>query len=220
MYKLKNRDYDVVAFDFPGCGLSTSNSEITIQYYQKIALEFVNKINYKFDLVVAHSLGGASALYLLNNKIVKKALLAAPINYNLLSTFANETIEQGIKRIARWLVPKNYNDALESSDNLIYGNKLNYRKNITQKANAFLKLMEHKWMIFDKLVSKEILNPRYHKKIIKDLYAANNDYSFITGTMDKFVPFLSVAKIANEYNKDLIGIKDCGHAIFLKNQLR
>ncbi|WAM08306.1 hypothetical protein ONA21_00860 [Mycoplasmopsis cynos] len=52
MYKLKNRDYDVVAFDFPGCGLSTSNSEITIQYYQKIALEFVNKINYKFDLVV------------------------------------------------------------------------------------------------------------------------------------------------------------------------
>ncbi|UWV94182.1 alpha/beta hydrolase [Mycoplasmopsis cynos] len=52
LYKLKNRDYDVVAFDFPGCGLSTSNSEITIQYYQKIALEFVNKINYKFDLVV------------------------------------------------------------------------------------------------------------------------------------------------------------------------
>ncbi|UWV92135.1 hypothetical protein [Mycoplasmopsis cynos] len=39
-----------------------------------------------------------------------KKHLAAPINYNLLSTFANETIEQGIKRIARWLVPKNYND--------------------------------------------------------------------------------------------------------------
>ncbi|WGI36735.1 alpha/beta fold hydrolase [Mesomycoplasma lagogenitalium] len=212
LYLLKNRNYDVVAIDFPGCGKSSANSEITIEYYQKIAQEFVKQINYNFKLVVGHSLGGASALYLLNSKMVNYALLAAPINYNILSAKLDETTE----KLKRWLIPSNLNDAIESSENLVFNNKNGYKENLNKIATMFLKITKFKERNFLKLVTNQIINPNYLKKEIKKLYTQSNNYEFIIGINDMFVPFMSVAKIANDLNKNLSAISNCGHAIFFE----
>ncbi|UWD34196.1 alpha/beta fold hydrolase [Mesomycoplasma molare] len=216
VYRLENRNYDIVAFDFPGCGESSNNNEISVELYQKISEEFIKQTNINFDLVIGHSLGGASALYLLNKNYVKKALLAAPINYNILNTIAKETINQSIERLQKWLLPSNIEDATDSSNNLVYKEKNNYKKNISKIASVFLKLSQNKEKYFAKIVRHQIINPEFLKKEIKNLYKENKDYEFITGINDLFVPFLSVAKIANEYNKNIIGIKDCGHALFFE----
>ncbi|MGZ9414528.1 alpha/beta fold hydrolase [Mycoplasma sp. 5370] len=216
VYKITDRNYDVVAFDFPGCGLSSNNGTITIEYYQQIAEEFVKETGISFNLVIGHSLGGASALHLLNNNLVPKALLAAPINYNILGTIAKETLKQSKERLNKWLLPKNYEEAYESSDNLVYENKNNYKKNLEKIANVFLTVTKNKFAVFNNLVRKQIINSSYLQKNIKNLYAINKDYEFISGTKDMFVPFISVAKIASDYNKNFIGLKNCGHALFFE----
>ncbi|MGZ9756638.1 alpha/beta fold hydrolase [Mycoplasma sp. 4423] len=216
VYLQKNRNYDVVAIDFPGCGFSSAKEAITIELYQQVALEFVKQYNYDFKLVIGHSLGGASALYLLNNNLVKKALLAAPINYEILDNKLGESVEAAIKRMKSWLIPENYDSAYESSDNLIYNDKLDYRKNLSKVATMFLKLMDRKRPMFLNMVTSQILNPNYLKTSIKSLYQANNDYEFITGINDKFIPYFTIKNIANKMQKNVTLLQNCGHALFFE----
>ncbi|WP_240463460.1 alpha/beta fold hydrolase [Mycoplasma procyoni] len=216
VYNLKNRDYDVVAFDFPGCGKSTNNDEISIEHYQKIAEEFVKSLGYSFVLVVGHSLGGASALNLVINKIVPYALLGSPINYNILSSKIKETITQANTRLQRWLLPKNLKDALESSDNLVYQNKNSYKDNLNKIAAVFLASSQAKEKNFLKMVTTQIVNPKYLKSNIKELYFRSDNYEFITGINDEFVPSLSIIKICQERSKNLTLLSDCGHALFFE----
>ncbi|WP_033161246.1 alpha/beta fold hydrolase [[Mycoplasma] collis] len=217
VYSLENRDYDVIAFDFPGCGQSSENQEITIERYQEIALEFVKKINFKIKLVVGHSLGGASALYLLNHNVVDYALLAAPINYNLLTlSHLKEGILNISNRIKRWLLPNNIDDAYESQDNLVYTNVNKYKDNLKRISTIFLNFMTNKKNIYSKMVKEQITNNKYLKKEIFDLYDQNQNYEFIIGMNDMFVPNLTVYEIADKRNKNLTILENCGHALFFE----
>ncbi|WP_117275107.1 alpha/beta fold hydrolase [Mycoplasmopsis edwardii] len=216
VYNLANRDYDVVSFDFPGCGLSSANNEISIEYYQQIASAFVKQSGFDIKLVIGHSLGGASALYLLNNNLVSKALLAAPINHNILYDVVDETLSQTTKRLIRWLMPSTYDEAFESSDNLIYLNKNNYKENLSKIAQMFLNVSQKKLSIFKNMAKNQITNDFYLQNSIKPLYEANNDYQIISGINDRFVPLNSVKKIAIQLNKELTELENCGHALFFE----
>lgn len=65
VYNLTNRSYGIIALDFPGCGHSSAKryKYWILSIYCK---RFVEELNLKDFIVIGHSLGGASALHLLN----------------------------------------------------------------------------------------------------------------------------------------------------------
>ncbi|TDV23569.1 pimeloyl-ACP methyl ester carboxylesterase [Mycoplasmopsis mustelae] len=221
VYQLQNRNYDVVAIDFPGCGLSSAHSLISIEFYQQIAAEFIRQSGFDFSLVVGHSLGGASALYVLNCGLVSKAILAAPLNHEIFSEFpAKQSLKlygsKAIERLGKWLLPQTFIEAYESSDNLIYEDKNNYRKNLEKIATGFLNTTKKKYNLFNFMVSNQILSINYLMQNIKSLYDENLNYEFIIGLNDVFVPYLSINSLANKYKKEMLVLENCGHALFFE----
>ncbi|VEU59625.1 alpha/beta fold hydrolase [Mesomycoplasma neurolyticum] len=220
VYNLKNRNYDVVSLDFPGCGKSTNNETITIERYQQIAAEFVKILGFEIELVIGHSLGGAMALYLLNNNLAKYALLAAPINYQLLNPLYLKDNLKGITtKIKQWLLPENFEQAFESQDNLVYSNVNKYKDNLKKISDVFLALTKSKKAIFSDIVTKQITNKEYLKKEIFNLYNKNQNYEFIIGMNDMFVTASSIFEIAKAQNKNLTIISNCGHALFFEKPI-
>ncbi|QPC29738.1 alpha/beta fold hydrolase [Mesomycoplasma hyorhinis] len=209
VYNLTNRSYGIIALDFPGCGHSSAKKDINIEYYQFIAKRFVEELNLKDFIVIGHSLGGASALHLLNEKLAKKAILAAPINYDML-----HSTNQKVK--LKWLLPENLQQAYESVDSLVFVDRLNYKQNLDKTAQRFFNFMSIRKPVFLDMVVNQILNPDYLKNSIKNLYLANNDYEFIIGEKDLFVTYNSILSVALENHKKINSIPDCGHALFFE----
>lgn len=212
VYKLQNRNYDIIAIDFPGCGNSSANNVIKIEFYQQIAEEFVKAKKLTDFIVVGHSLGGASALHLVNKELAKYALLAAPINYNIFIG----NIKKSQEKLKSWLLPTNIQEAKDSSEHLVYESKRNYKQNIEAISKAFLRITNLKRNMFYNLVIKQMVNPIYLKTQIKELYKEISPYEFITGDKDFFVPHKSIEAIAKAQNKKITLIKNCGHALFFE----
>lgn len=209
LYNIKNRTYDIIALDFPGCGHSSTKKPISIEYYQFIAKRFAQEMNLKDFIVIGHSLGGASALYLLNEKVAKKAILGAPINYDML-----HSTSQKVKQ--KWLLPDNLQQAYESMDSLVFADKLGYKNNLNKTAERFFNFISIRKPAFLDMVINEILNPSYLENNIKSLYLQRNDYEFIIGEKDLFVTYNSIMSVALENNKKVHSLPDCGHALFFE----
>lgn len=210
--KLENRDYDIVAFDFPGCGKSTANKDVDITYYQQISAKFVELFNLKGSLVVAHSLGAASALYLLDQTLVKYALLGGPLN----PFTVDDVLKTRANTLKHWLLPKTLKDAIESSKNLVFGNKNNYKDQLKKIGSMFLKLTQIKYKLFSFMVNKQILNSKWLKENLEPLYANNKNYEIISGRQDLFVPLESLEQVQNKYHISLSILEECGHALFFE----
>ncbi len=58
------REYDIISFDFPGCGLSQCSHTISIESYSKAVYKLLDIFDEPI-IVVGHSLGGALAIMLL-----------------------------------------------------------------------------------------------------------------------------------------------------------
>ncbi|MBG0730992.1 alpha/beta fold hydrolase [Mycoplasma sp. 'Moose RK'] len=215
IFQLKNkkdRKYDIVAVDFPGCGLSSQNEEITVEKYQDIIAKFIKILDIDISLTVGHSLGCVITLFLLKEGLTKKAILVAPLNpYIFQAVFKNL-----IKNLNIWLLPKTLEDAKNCLKNLVFSDKLNFRSDLQKNAINFLKLVNKKRVFLKKIVTSQILNPDWHRRILLPLFQQQNDFLIIGAANDNFVPITSLEKISEKFKKKLITINDCGHAVFFE----
>ncbi|CAT05076.1 esterase/lipase [Mesomycoplasma conjunctivae] len=209
---IKDRKYDIVSFDFPGAGKSTSNEKIDIKYYQEIALEVAKHFKIEESLVVGHSLGAASALYILEQKWAKKALLVAPLNPYILE----EAIKNRVEILKNWLLPVSLSDAVESMKSLVFGNKNNYKDQVKKIGALFFKISQTKYKLLAPMVNKQILNTKWLKENLLPLYASSLDYEIISGKQDLFVPIGGLEKLASDFSKKITILDKCGHATFFE----
>ncbi|AJC49882.1 alpha/beta fold hydrolase [Mesomycoplasma flocculare] len=210
--KNKYRKYDIITFDFPGCGQSTSNGDISVEYYQKIAREFIKTLNLKIEIVVGHSLGATIALDVFKEKLAKKAVLVAPLNPYIFE----HDLENELKKLGLWLLPKNLEQAKNSLANLVYENKFGYKNNLAENATKFFRAVEKKEGVFSNIVFNQILNLNWHKNVLLPLYKQKNNYLLIAGVKDNFVSLKSLEKVAIIFGQKIIKLENTGHAIFFE----
>ncbi|TCG10961.1 alpha/beta fold hydrolase [Mycoplasma todarodis] len=203
------REYDIISFDFPGCGNEDAGDEtITIETYAKFAIEKINTLTEPF-ILVGHSLGGAIAMNIANHPLVSKVVLLAPLN-----PFA---YQEGIES---WLLPTSAQDALNSMQSLV-GNdqKEMYFNNIINTAGTFLKNTLPKMDIFKYMVFNQITNQKYLNEILMDKYLSNQkDVILIQGDIDKFIAKESSDKTCKTFKYRKIILKNTGHSIVYERE--
>lgn len=223
------KNYDVVAFDFPGCGESSINDFASIDYYQNIALEFVKKMNLDNFFIVGHSLGAASAIKITEQMPQKVAgvLLAAPINPYLLDYKKNPfgtSVDQIKETLKSWLLPNNQDEAESSTEHLTFKNPLFIEKK-KYIAKSLLNLANIRRTYFLKMVIQEITNVGYLHSELKKIYLdldPNIPKLFVVGENDFFVSSKSVQEIAQEIAAPINIVPKTGHALFFErpNELK
>lgn len=218
------KNYDVVAFDFPGCGESSINDFASIDYYQNIAIEFVKQMNLNKFFIVGHSLGGASAAKIAAQmpERVLGVIFAAPINPYVLDYKKNPfglTVEQIKQRLNSWLLPNNQDEAESSTEHLTFQNPL-YLEKKKYIAKSLLNLANIRRTYFLKMVIQEITNYGYLHAELKELYfslSPDIPKLFVVGEKDFFVSSESVQQIAQDLSSPIEIIPKTGHALFFEN---
>ncbi|MGY6172147.1 alpha/beta fold hydrolase [Candidatus Mycoplasma pogonae] len=214
LLKVGEAQFDYVALDFPGCGLSTAHHDIDINYYVAVAKEFIKQLHLEDAILVGHSLGGAIATELMNAGYGKFALLVAPFNYAIYQ----DKLEKA-RTIQEWLLPETFEQAFESMKHLIYNDVTKtYVANLGPTATNFLKTMLVKRNLFKHLVINEIANPEYLKNVLQPNYdKLNPDYVFLAcGENDYFVPPQSMQQMCHDLGLKYQLIPNCGHATFFE----
>ncbi|NQZ29169.1 MAG: alpha/beta fold hydrolase [Mycoplasmatales bacterium] len=203
------RNYDILSFDFPGCGKEPVGKElITIESYSQFAINKLNLLNEPV-ILVGHSLGGAVAMNIANHPLVSKVILLAPLN-----PFA---YNQGIES---WLLPENTQDALNSMESLVGNHQKDlYFQNIINTAGTFFKNTLPKMDIFQKVVFEQITNEKYLKETLMDKYLSNQKETIlIQGDIDKFVTKESSDQTCKTFKFRKIILKNTGHSIVYERE--
>lgn len=206
-----SRNWDYLAIDFPGCGQSSFESKIDISFYQKIAAAFVEKYGlHKIKLIVGHSLGAASIMYLLEKKFFQKAILIAPFNPFIISHCFDDFSRKNIKN---WLLPKNFDQTVYSLKNIVDKTQKTFLKFLTFSAKNFLVQINLKRNLFEEMVLNQILNESYLKSdFLLHLYQNNlSKVTIISGNQDKFVARTSIEKLVENTQTETIFLENCGH---------
>ncbi|MGV2392613.1 UNVERIFIED_CONTAM: alpha/beta fold hydrolase [Campylobacter lari] len=90
LLKITNRNYKLAALDLPGCGKSTNNNNITIEYYCKIVQKVIEKEFLGKEIyLLSHSMGSIPCLVNLKMNNIKHLIMLCPLNYNLVQ-FEND----------------------------------------------------------------------------------------------------------------------------------
>ncbi|CAM9105359.1 alpha/beta fold hydrolase [Mycoplasma todarodis] len=203
------RNYDILSFDFPGCGSEPAGEEpITIESYSKFAINKINSLTEPF-ILVGHSLGGAVAMNIANHPLVSKVVLLAPLN-----PFA---YKEGIES---WLLPRNTQDALNSMESLVGNDQKDlYFQNIINTAGTFFKNTLPKMDIFQKVVFEQITNEKYLKETLMEKYLSNQKETLlIQGDIDKFVIKESSDQTCKTFKFRKIILKNTGHSIVYERE--
>ncbi len=203
------RNYDVISFDFPGCGSEKSGDKtLTIESYSQFAIEKINQLTEPF-ILVGHSLGGAIAMNIATHPLVSKIVLLAPLN-----PFA---YKEGIES---WLLPTNTQDALISMESLV-GNieKETYFNNLINTAGMFFKNTLPKIDIFKEMVFNQITNQDYLNTVLMDKYLSNQKETIlIQGDIDKFITKESSDKTCETFKFQKVILKNTGHALIFERE--
>ena len=209
LLKNKNRNYDIIAFDFPGCGESTFNEKITFERYTEIAKKFIEIKKYNNLIVVGHSLGGAIATTIANKKQISNIILLAPLNpfqYEFALT-KFETLITSIKMVYHDLTtfPIIINKMIDSYD----------IKKLPKKTKTLLELIKNTKPRFMNLLFNQIISPQYQNTIIYNFFKNANKEKIIIlqGNNDFFVPKESIVKTTNCFKLKAEYFENIGHSM-------
>ncbi|WP_025755138.1 alpha/beta fold hydrolase [Mycoplasmopsis cricetuli] len=207
-----NRNFRFAAIDFPGCGLSEfKNNQINLEQYFKVASEFVNTIlqHEKNIIVVGHSLGGASALFLNDIKSIKHTILLSPINEFLLKY-------KDTKSLKEKLLPLTVNQCINSYESLfaILTERISKIASFTcsKRANQF----QNVYNKFFYLVEFNILNENYLSNNLARLYFQKQNITIISGENDLYTTKEEILSVQEKYQIPVILLKQTGHAIIFE----
>ncbi|WP_051590826.1 alpha/beta fold hydrolase [Mycoplasmopsis felifaucium] len=205
----KNRKYVIYGLDLPGCGLSTNNKPITLEYYNNILKEFIHRLfGDKSIILLTHSMGSVLGLnnYSLNN--VTNLIMLAPLNYALV-----DNVQQK-EQLHKWLLPNDSNDILDSYLNLVYKPTETFKdryKLISKDLEIKISENHNKYAF---LVNNQILNINYLTESIKLIFNQSKQYYIVYTENDKYVLPSQINKIQSEFPRNqYIELKNCGHAI-------
>lgn len=205
-------NFDIVSFDFPGCGGSSMNTDsASLEYYTEIAIQFIKQYKHKFKWVFAHSMGAHIALKLIDLNIIEKAILISPLSYMI----SNDNIN-----IAKNLLPQTVEESKQSLINLFYNVPANLLKVLDKQAQSNLNYVSKRYSYYKSLVFNEITNPTYLKEQTKNIWKQKNkDIFLIVGEDDNYTPVEKITKLAKDNNIKLKVIPNAGHAIFVEGAL-
>ncbi|MCR8613289.1 MAG: alpha/beta hydrolase [Mycoplasma sp.] len=216
LYSLKNkkRTYDIVSFDFPGNGLSTANNLISIENYQKITEKFIEELKLNDLIVLGHSLGAASAVYVGKMRQVKKVVLVSP--------FTPYWYKHRHNSLVTWIRPRNIDELKSSFLNLIYKpeNKKVYYNNVNSTASRFIKKIikmrdKNNYLFFKEILNKDYL---YNEKTMSYYKSSKRKQIVIQGKDDLFVSWKSIEEYKKKFHVKVIYLEKCGHSpIFEKS---
>ena len=210
--KYENRNYNIIAFDCPGFGASKTEKPQTIEDYQNITKEFIDKLVPENTIIIGHSLGSLSAVSIIDNPKIMKIILLSSIN--------PWQTPKNYKDIIKMLIPSNIADAESSLKHIAYSMK-RYGRAFNSIAKFFLKAAPKNRKLFYKLLSEQSLNKAYLTKYIQPLFLAQKgNLIFIHGKNDIMIPIDGMQELANNLNAPLITMAKTGHSpIFEKPEI-
>ncbi|EFF41180.1 alpha/beta fold hydrolase [Mycoplasmopsis alligatoris] len=208
--KINKEKINWASFDFPGCGLSSSKNNLTLEEYSKTTEEFILKIlnNYKKIVVVSHSLGAWSALK--NQNYFSNIILLSPFNYRLIDK------NQHLVELDEWLLPNTYNQAQEAYLSLFNNPSEIIKKSSILYAKRQMNSIEKFKNVFSYMVKEEVLNKEWLLNNLKPLYNSKKNIKIISGTNDKFTLIDDLKLLRENNNIELIEISNAGHAILFE----
>lgn len=202
--------FNLYALDLPGCGKSGKNSQITLDLYNKIVVEFINTVLKDHEVIlISHSMGSVPCLYAKKEcKNVTRLFMVAPLNYALVDD------KQKLINLKKWLIPANVEDARNSLKALVYDPEDYYLRNLDYNAEKLASKYNENKETFSYLLNEQILNKDYLLKHVKPLFANPNGCVIIYGENDEFVTPKEIKKIEEDYGYKIVQLNECGHAAF------
>lgn len=204
--KKYNLNVDIVAFDFPGCGGSSANTQnASLTYYLEVAKEFIKQIGYKFKFVVGHSMGCDIALNLLKENIVENCILLSPLTYELNND--NINIEEN-------LLPFTIEQSEQCLLNLFYKPPQALLRILRDQAQRNLNYVSFRRNYYMNMVHNQIINNEYIKNRTIQVWENKLDHiTIIVGKQDNYITLKSMQKISNKHKVKLYEVDRAGHAI-------
>ncbi|QBF34328.1 alpha/beta hydrolase [Mycoplasmopsis phocirhinis] len=214
LFKNENRIYSIIAPDMPGCGNSTHNKPITMEYYSLIVKQFIEKLlQNKHLYIVTHSLGSIAAL---SN---------ATTNPNIIQIFSvaplmpRDQDDATKKQTLKWLLPNNPQELYDSQFNLFCDEDNSYilQESVKNKIlNTDESFFKHRHSVF-KTLTNEILQGTYVKNVYENYFKTKRDFMAFISQKDKYFDYKASKKYVDLYNISTAEINDSGHAMLYKN---
>ncbi|PZV97713.1 alpha/beta hydrolase [Metamycoplasma auris] len=211
LFNINNRNYSLVAIDLPGCGLSSNNNDISIEYYCEIVSQFISQIlpNKKIYLL-SHSLGILPALY--NSKIhsnIKHIFGITPL-------LPLDLDDSEIKEIKGYLLPNDSNEFYISQLQLFSDSENDWilkdeTKQIILKTS--LEFLQKRKKMFSYIVN-QIFNSNIVKEMFDSFYATNDNLSIVISANDKFINYKKALNVIKHYHIEYTELNSYGHAMF------
>ncbi|ENY68753.1 Esterase/lipase [Metamycoplasma auris 15026] len=216
LFNIKERNYSLVAIDLPGCGQSTNNNPLSIEYYCEILDLFIKKIlpNKKIYLL-SHSLGILPAIFVAkNNPNIKHIFGITPLLPLNLDT-------NKINEIKSYLLPNDpeqfYISQLQLFSDIENGwlLKKETKDLILRTSLEFLK--QRKEMFGN------IVNQIFHSNIVKEMFdsffTCNSNLSVVITKNDNYIDYNKAIDVINSYNIKHYELNAYGHAMFYNGSL-
>lgn len=206
---LKNRNYNIIAFDYPGFGNSKTQKEQNLENYQQITKEFIKKVVPNNTVIMGHSLGCFSAVAIHNNPKIIDIFLMSGINpWN---------IKQEYVDLISLLLPLNVEDA-KLALSYVMSTTQQHSPSFEKAVEFFMKTEPGMRKLFYNLLVKQVLNKEYLEKYIQPLFLdLNGKFKLIHGDKDYMIPIEGIRKLSKKLNVDLFEMKNIGHSPIFEN---
>jgi esterase/lipase len=202
-----SKNFNVIALNLPGSKFCDTNKEITLNIFNKIVKKFIREhIKTKKLIVLGHSLGGAIASSLYNEKKVKKIIFMAPLNPSMI----NDSKYNQLKNI---VFPKNTFEIIKKKAIT----KFLLNKFDSSFVNAFIDENSN----YSKIVKNNILSKKFMEITLYKNYLMcnkNKKTYYLIGKLDRIInPKLFKKFVNEELNKEVKFFGKSMHNI-IKNQ--
>jgi len=194
-----NQNYQVVVLDLPGFGKSSlPPDDWDVTDYAYFVRDFLNKIKFRPQIIIGHSNGGAIAIELVANRLVKPKKLILIASSGIRSSYKKHNL------VIRYMAHLGKVLSYLLSESM----RLRLRKKVYNKIGSDMFVNEKLIGTFKKIVSQDILNDARKIKDVKVL--------LIYGRQDQATP-ISMGQLFHDNieKSKLVILDNCGHFVHL-----